>query len=102
MIQKISLIIGIEFFDEFRVLFIILFIMLASCSSDKVIILEKEYYDIFRNIAKNNLSLHSKVLPTPSQKNKQMVVTISQPIILISSTDEKITTLVALGITMKS
>ena len=83
-----------------RVLFILLIFIIASCSSDKIISTEKnEYVGIFRNVIKNSFLEKNEIFkPLIPKKTNQWLSKFKQPIILISSLDEKKqATLVALG-----
>ena len=83
-----------------RILFILFITMTASCSSDKITTAEKdEYVGIFRNVIRNNFSEKTDLFKQPVlKKTNQWLSGFKQPIILISSLDEKNqATLVALG-----
>ena len=83
-----------------KILFILFITILASCSSDKIISTErKEYVGIFTNVVKNSFSDETELFKPPIQKKtNQWLSEFKQPIILISSLDEKKqATLVALG-----
>ena len=83
-----------------RILFIFLISLIVSCSSDDITRNEKsEFISVFRDVLKR--SLQDKTEPSKSsvqKKTNQWLSKFKQPIILISSLDEKAqATLVALG-----
>ena len=83
-----------------RVFFVFIFALIVSCSSDDITRSEKsEFIGVFRDIFKK--SLRDKTEPSKSsvqKKTNQWLSKFKQPIILISSLDEKNqATLVALG-----
>ena len=83
-----------------RICILFFFISLVSCTSDNLVKKEREdFYGIFRNVVKHNLSSVTK--NTPSKRVKKTRLWLSkfkQPVILISSIDDKNqATLVALG-----
>ena len=83
-----------------RTLFILLIFIIASCSSDKITSTEKsEYIGIFRNVINNSFSAKTDFFRPPiPKKTNQWLSEFKQPVILISSLDEKKqATLVALG-----
>ena len=83
-----------------RVLFIFFITILASCSSDKIITTAKnEYIGIFRNVIRTSFPDKTKpVEPKVPKKTRQWLSRFKQPIILISTLDQKTqATLVALG-----
>ena len=83
-----------------RILFILFVAIIASCSSDKITTAEKdEYIGIFRNVIKNSFSGKPDLFKPPvTKKTNQWLSEFKQPVILISSLDEKNqATLVALG-----
>ena len=74
--------------------------ILASCSSDKIVTTEKnEYIGIFRNVIRKSIPDKIKDIEQEvPKKTSQWLSRFKQPIILISSLDEKNqATLVALG-----
>ena len=83
-----------------KILFISLIFIIASCSSDKIITTEKsEYVGIFKNVIRNSFSAKTEFFRPPiPKKTSQWLSKFKQPVILISSLDEKNqATLVALG-----
>ncbi len=83
-----------------KVLFIFFITILASCSSDKIITTEKnEYVGIFRNVIRHSFpDKNNLIKPEVSKKTSQWLSRFKQPVILISSLDDKNqATLVALG-----
>ena len=83
-----------------RILFVFLITLIVSCSSDDITRNEKnEFVGVFRDIFKR--SPQDKTVPSKSsvqKKTNQWLSKFKQPIILISSLDEKTqATLVALG-----
>ena len=83
-----------------RILFTLFITIIASCSSDKITTTEKnEYIGIFRNVIRNSSSNETELFKPPILKyTNQWLSEFNQPIILISSLDEKNqATLVALG-----
>lgn len=83
-----------------RVLFIFFITILASCSSDDIITKEKnEFVGIFRNLIRNSFpDKNNLIKPEVPEKTSQWLSKFKQPILLISSLDEKSqATLVALG-----
>ncbi len=83
-----------------RILFTLFITIIASCSSDKIITTEKnEFVGIFRNVVRNSFSNKTELFQPPiPRKTNQWLSEFKQPIILISSLDEKNqATLVALG-----
>ena len=83
-----------------RILFMFFITILASCSSDEIITTEKkEYVGIFRNVIRNSFPDKSNFIePEVSKKTSQWLSRFKQPVILISSLDDKNqATLVALG-----
>ena len=74
--------------------------MLASCSSDEIITKEKnEYVGIFRNVIRNSFpDKNNLIKPEVPKKTSRWLSRFKQPVILISSLDDKNqATLVALG-----
>ena len=83
-----------------RVLFIFFIIILVSCSSDEIITTEKnENIGIFKNVIRNSFpDKNNPIEPEVPKKTSQWLSRFKQPIILISSLDDKNqATLVALG-----
>ena len=83
-----------------RVLCMFFMTILASCSSDKIITTEKnEYVGIFRNVIRNSFQDKNNLIePEVPKKTSQWLSRFKQPVILISSLDDKNqATLVALG-----
>ena len=83
-----------------RVFFVFIIALVVSCSSDDITRSEKsEFIGVFRDVLKR--SLQDKTEPSKSshqKKTNQWLSKFKQPIILISSLDEKAqATLVALG-----
>ena len=83
-----------------RVFFVFIFALIVSCSSDDITRNEKsEFIGVFRDALKR--SLQDKTEPSKSsvqKKTNQWLSKFEQPIILISSVDERTqATLVALG-----
>ena len=79
---------------------LILFIIIPSCSSDKITTAEKnEYFGIYKNLISQIFSDETELLKPPVlKKTNQWLSEFKQPVILISSLDEKNqATLVALG-----
>ena len=79
-------------------LFLIPFLL--SCSSDEVIESEREdYFSIYRNLIGKNANKNSNEnLLAKQNKNSKWLAKFNQPIILISSEDDRVqATLVALG-----
>ena len=83
-----------------RVLFMFFITILASCSSDEIITKEKnEYVGIFRKVIKISFpDKNNLIKPEVPKKTSQWLSRFKQPVILISSLDDKNqATLVALG-----
>lgn len=81
-------------------IFILFSTIIASCSSDNIVTTEKrEYTGIFRNIIRNSFSDKTERSQSPfPKKTNEWVSKFKQPVILISSLDERNhATLVALG-----
>jgi len=83
-----------------RILLILFIIIIPSCSSDKITTAEKnEYFGIYKNLISKIFSDETELLkPLTPKKTNQWLSEFKQPVILISSVDEKNqATLVALG-----
>ena len=72
-----------------RILFTLFITIIAACSSDKIIITEKnEYIGIFRGVIRSSFSDKTEPFnPSIAKKTNQWLSEFKQPVILISSLD---------------